>query len=102
MRAADVLNGAAETTAPSASTLPGPLSSTPPEATAPAVPDPAFDNLDARCDGLPSVSGDQLDAAIDLRTRLCRLDERDRDIILRDFEGEASHQIAADLPSTTC
>jgi hypothetical protein len=55
----------------------------------------AFDTLDARCDGLPSVSGDQLDAAIDLRARLCRLDERDRAIVLRDFEGDTSEQIAA-------
>lgn len=60
----------------------------------------AFDTLDARCDGLPSLSGGQLDAAIDLRARLCRLDERDRDIVLRDFEGQASHQIAADLGMT--
>jgi DNA-directed RNA polymerase specialized sigma24 family protein len=60
----------------------------------------SFDTLDARCDGLPSLSGGQLDAAIDLRARLCRLDERDRDIVLRDFEGQASHQIAADLGMT--
>ena len=65
----------------------------------------AFDTLDARCDGQPSVSGGQLDAAIDLRARLCRLDERDRDIVLRAFEGEPSHQIAADLgmtPANVC
>lgn len=60
----------------------------------------SLDTLDARCDGLPSSSGGQLDAAIDLRARLCRLDERDRDIVLRDFEGQASHQIAADLGMT--
>lgn len=55
----------------------------------------SFDTLDARCDGLPSVSGDQLDAAIDLRARLCRLDEENRAIVLRDFEGDTSEQIAA-------
>jgi DNA-directed RNA polymerase specialized sigma24 family protein len=55
----------------------------------------AYDTLDARCDGLPSTSGDQLDAAIDLRARLCRLNEENRDIVLRDFEGDTSEQIAA-------
>jgi DNA-directed RNA polymerase specialized sigma24 family protein len=55
----------------------------------------SFDTLDARCDGLPSVSGDQLDAAIDLRARLCRLDEENRAIVLRDFEGDTSEQIGA-------
>jgi DNA-directed RNA polymerase specialized sigma24 family protein len=55
----------------------------------------SFDTLDARCDGLPSVSGEQLDAAVDLRARLCRLDEENRAIVLRDFEGDTSEQIAA-------
>jgi DNA-directed RNA polymerase specialized sigma24 family protein len=30
-----------------------------------------------------------------LRARLCRLDEENRDIVLRDFEGDTSEQIAA-------
>jgi DNA-directed RNA polymerase specialized sigma24 family protein len=55
----------------------------------------AYDTLDARCDGLPSTSGDQLDAAIDLRARLCRLEEENRAIVLRDFEGDTSEQIGA-------
>lgn len=55
----------------------------------------SLDTLDARCDGLPSSSGEQLDAAVDLRARLCRLDEENRDIVLRDFKGDTSEQIAA-------
>jgi DNA-directed RNA polymerase specialized sigma24 family protein len=61
----------------------------------------SLDRVDARCDsGLGYGSAGQLDAAIDLRARLCRLDPRDRDIVLRDFEGETSQQIAADLNMT--
>ncbi len=57
-----------------------------------------LDTLDARCDGgLGFGSVGQLDAAIDLRARLCLLDPRDRDIVLRDFEGETSQEIAEDL-----
>ena len=55
----------------------------------------SFDTLDARCDGLPSSSGEQLDAAMDLRARLCRLDDENRDIVLRDFKGDTSEQIGA-------
>ncbi|MBA3546792.1 MAG: hypothetical protein H0T76_09945 [Nannocystis sp.] len=44
----------------------------------------SFDTLDARWDvGLPLAPADQLDAVIDLRARMCRLDEQDRDIVLQ-------------------
>ena len=57
-----------------------------------------LDTLDARCDGgVGFGSVGQLDAAIDLRARLCLLDPRDRDIVLRDFDGETSQEIADDL-----
>ena len=58
----------------------------------------SLDTVDAHCDGSVGFgSSGQLDAAIDLRARLCRLDERDRDIVVRNFNGETSQQIAADL-----
>jgi DNA-directed RNA polymerase specialized sigma24 family protein len=55
----------------------------------------SLDTVDARCDtGFPFTSSGTLDAVVDLRARLCRLDDRDRDIVLRDFEGETSQEIA--------
>lgn len=54
-----------------------------------------FDTVEASCDiGYPYSSPGQIDAAIDLRARLCRLSERDRSIVLREFAGETSDQLA--------
>lgn len=61
----------------------------------------SLDQVDARCDGTIGFgSSGQLDAASDLRARLCMLEERDREIVLRDFQGETSQQIADDLNMT--
>jgi DNA-directed RNA polymerase specialized sigma24 family protein len=60
----------------------------------------SFDTLDARCDvGLPYATSGEIDAVVDLRARLCFLEDRDRDIVLRDFAGETSQQIAEALGS---
>lgn len=60
-----------------------------------------LDAIEATCElGGSYGSPGQIDAAIDLRARFCRLEDRDHDIVLRSLEGETSEEIAAALAMT--
>jgi hypothetical protein len=62
---------------------------------------PVYDDGNYQCDaGFPFGGHARLDVVLDLRSKLCGLGSKDRDIILRTLDGETSKEIGGALGMT--